>query len=342
MSRADDLFDRLVSGGEPEILAFIAEPVTEELFLDYKRSADNGAGSKLHQNDRSNLAKAISGFGNSEGGVIVWGVDCRNDPVRGDVPSGAVHIHDPVRFKSWLEQATSGLTVPAHGGVRHQSILPGFVVTLIPSGMHAPYQVVPELAYYIRAGSNFAKAPHALLAGMFGRRPQPSVKLHYFVDETPSIIASGTLKTQIMMVLRNFGRGVARDVFFNLSIRSHPGRACKFEFKPSEEREVWSGRVSLARDTHMAMRSGFILAPEQDINPMALDITLTNPIERDFSIEGMCGSAEGEPYRFQFKSQIADIIEATDQLFRTPAGAPELPYLCKKFNKWFFREIDAT
>lgn len=339
MSRADDLFDRLVAGGEPEVFAFIAEPVTEELFLDYKRSADNGTGGKLHQNDRSNLAKAISGFGNSEGGVIVWGIDCRNDPVRGDVPSGAVHIHDPVRFKSWLEQATTGLTVPPHRGVRHHAISQGFVVTLIPSGMHAPYQVVPELAYYIRSGSNFARAPHAVLAGMFGRRPQPSVKLRYFVDDTPSIIAPGSVKTQVMMILRNYGRGVARDVFFNLSIKSHPGRACKIEFKPSEEREVWSGRISLAKDAHMAMRSGFILAPEQDINPMALEITLTNPIERDFSFEGMCGSADGEPYRFAFKSEIADIIKATDNLFRAPAGARELPYLCNEFNKTFFKNI---
>jgi hypothetical protein len=43
MSRAQDLFDRLVAGGEAEVLSFIAQPVTEELFLDYKRSADGGS-----------------------------------------------------------------------------------------------------------------------------------------------------------------------------------------------------------------------------------------------------------------------------------------------------------
>ena len=36
MSRARDLYDRLVAGGEAEVLSFIAQPVTEELFLDYK------------------------------------------------------------------------------------------------------------------------------------------------------------------------------------------------------------------------------------------------------------------------------------------------------------------
>ena len=113
MSRAQDLFDRLVQGGEPEVLSFISQPVTEELFLDYKRSADNGAGKTLNNKDRANLAKAISGFGNSEGGVILWGVDCRNDPVLGDIPSSAMQIHNPMRFKSWLEQATSPPYSPA-------------------------------------------------------------------------------------------------------------------------------------------------------------------------------------------------------------------------------------
>ena len=66
MSRAQDLFDRLVNGGEKEVLSFIDTPITEELFLDYKRSSDDGSGSSLHNKDRANLSKAISGFGNSE------------------------------------------------------------------------------------------------------------------------------------------------------------------------------------------------------------------------------------------------------------------------------------
>ena len=102
MSRAQDLYDRLVAGGEAEVLSFIAQPVTEELFLDYKRSADNGQGRTLHDIDKNNLAKAISGFGNSEGGVILWGVDCRQDPKKGDIPEKPVPLGDPVRFNRYI------------------------------------------------------------------------------------------------------------------------------------------------------------------------------------------------------------------------------------------------
>jgi len=49
----------------------------EELFLDFKRSADNGNGERLYPTDHRHLADAISAFGNSEGGVIVWGLNYR-------------------------------------------------------------------------------------------------------------------------------------------------------------------------------------------------------------------------------------------------------------------------
>jgi hypothetical protein len=264
MSRAQDLFDRLTGGGEAAVLAFIAEPVTEELFLDYKRSADNGAGTALNNRDRSNLAKAISGFGNSEGGVIVWGVDCRSDPSRGDVPTGPVPIQNPIRFKSWLEQATTGLTVPPHDGVRHHAISGGFVASLIPSGQHAPYQMAADSSYYIRAGSSFSKVPHAVLAGLFGRRPQPSIKQLFLVPADPEAIAGG-IGTQIGVVLRNFGRGIAEDIFLNLSMTSHPGSNCDIRTQPSSEAEVWQGRsLKGGLQIQMMTRPSFRLPPEAD------------------------------------------------------------------------------
>jgi hypothetical protein len=86
-NRATELFERFVSGGEATIDQFISEKISEELFVDYKRVTKEGASSMLEQSDRENLARAISGFGNSEGGIIIWGVDCRNDSQRGDVPT---------------------------------------------------------------------------------------------------------------------------------------------------------------------------------------------------------------------------------------------------------------
>lgn len=74
MSRAEDIFQKLIYFGEDAIDEFILNQQTEELFLDFKQAVSVGKNfTTLHRDDRKNLSKAISGFGNSEGGVIIWG-----------------------------------------------------------------------------------------------------------------------------------------------------------------------------------------------------------------------------------------------------------------------------
>src|SRR5438045_2371206 len=112
MDRAEELYQRIVEHGENAIDEFIANRVSEESFLDFKRSSDGGAKQKLSDNDRNNLARAISGFSNSEGGIIVWGVDCSKDFEGADVAKAKFPICNPKRFLSWMESAISGCTVP--------------------------------------------------------------------------------------------------------------------------------------------------------------------------------------------------------------------------------------
>ena len=119
MNRADDLFSKLTTGGEGAIDELIVARKAEELFLDFKRSGDNGAGARLHDSDSKNFSKAISGFGNSEGGIILWGVDCSVGRDGADVATKKVPIKDAIGFASRLESAVSRSTTPAHSGVRN-------------------------------------------------------------------------------------------------------------------------------------------------------------------------------------------------------------------------------
>lgn len=177
MGRSDDLFRRITSKGVQAIDELIRDRETESLFLDFKRSADGGAGDKLHANDREHLGRAISGFGNTEGGVLVWGVDCSGLPKDGDVAKAKMPIENPRRFQSWLEGAVSGCTMPPHPQVVHQVIeiessAKGFVVTHVPRSYLFPHQSIARMLYYIRAGSSFTPASHSVLMGLFGRKPQ--------------------------------------------------------------------------------------------------------------------------------------------------------------------------
>ena len=108
MSRAEDIFQKLVYFGEEAIDDYIVNSQTEELFLDFKRADSTGKnGLALHKDDRRNLAKAISGFGNSEGGVLIWGVECARSTEVGDVAQAKVKVQN-------VHPSLSPITPPAY------------------------------------------------------------------------------------------------------------------------------------------------------------------------------------------------------------------------------------
>jgi hypothetical protein len=139
--------------------------------------------------------------------------------------------------------------------------------------------------------------------------------------------------------LHNYGRGIAEDIFLNLTITSHPGRNCEIQFYPSQDKEMWSGNLILDTKIQMMSRAGVRLAPEATIQPVALKITLQNPIERQFSFEGMCGSAGAEPSMFGFKCELAVLFEALEPIAKISANAPEVEHAKRKFNRLFFKQI---
>ena len=143
MNHSEVLFNQIIKKGESAIDGFIDDRESESLFLDFKRATNNGAGKKLDPHDRKNLAKAISGFGNSEGGLIVWGVDCREGDDYADVARAKFPIEDAKKFESWLEGAISSCTIPPHPTVKHHTILKkdnktGYVITFIPKSKIEP------------------------------------------------------------------------------------------------------------------------------------------------------------------------------------------------------------
>ena len=300
MGRAEDLFHRIERDGEVAINDFIAERQSEELYLDFKRSSDNGSGKRLSDIDRNNLIKAISGFGNSEGGILVWGVDCSAAPDGADVAKAKIPLANAVRFLSWLEGAVSGCTVPPHPHIRHHSILvgqgpAGFVTTIIPQSNLAPHQTVGSMIYYMRAGSDFRRVPHGVLAGMFGRRPQPHVFQMFPV--WPAKMDRDHISLQVGVKIHNEGPGIARDLFLNLSVNSVLGENCTLDFKRNST--AWTGDFSFGYKVALICPPDFRLPPGGDVQPLLMNFVFAPPFVTPLEIEGMVGSGSSPPYRFK-------------------------------------------
>lgn len=310
-NRADDLYERLVAGGETAIDELIQARESEVYFLDFKRSSDHGIGNNLSSTDRNNLAKAISGFGNSEGGVIVWGVDCSDTAGQGDVAQAKLPLADAAAFRARLEGAVSGCTVPAHDRVVSHAISSrarqGFVVTHVPKSARAPHQVVPDQRYFMRAGSAFAPVPHAVLQGMFGRRPQPHVFPRYTLAEPA--VADDSVSVDCGICLYNDGPGIARDAYVVVTVLSVPGPVCTASYERSDPSN-WSGGMTFGIRISLVTNDGFRIAPETFVQPLVLRVEFRPPFERDLKVNILAGCDGSKPYRGEWTSSRERINEA--------------------------------
>jgi predicted HTH transcriptional regulator len=171
-----ETFDRL---GLKEIDEFLELRQEEHLQLDFKTINNanlNGS------DDKRSLAKCISGFANSSGGIIVWGVDARKNAQDVDCAVGRKEIEPIKLFLSRLNALTGQAVSPIVDGIQHRAIETtgnsGFAITLVPETESGPHMAkLGEDRYYKRSGDSFYKMEHFDLEDMFGRRQKPNLGL---------------------------------------------------------------------------------------------------------------------------------------------------------------------
>ena len=136
-----------------QIDEFIRVQQEEHLQLDFKivNSAE-----LTNRDDKRNLAKALSGFANSSGGIIVWGVDARKNQDGIDCATPPLLPIAPIRrFLTRLNELTGEAVFPRVDGIRHKLIEQapnsGFAVSLVPESDAGPHMArLGENRYYKR------------------------------------------------------------------------------------------------------------------------------------------------------------------------------------------------
>lgn len=317
MSRAEDIFQKLIYFGEEAIDEFIMNMQTEELFLDFKRADSLGKnGSSLHKDDRRNLAKCISGFGNSEGGVVVWGVECSRNIEIGDVAKAKVKVQNVHRFLSWLENAISGCTIPSHNRVRNHIVSvdengDGFVATYIPKSELAPLMTTVGNVFYIRSGSNNVPAPYSVLAGMFGRRPQAEIdlvitdkKLEVLDNSEADILYPSSIDCppekymKISFVIRGHNQSnvIARELYLSCTTDADGGEYNKVRFLNYNQMDTIAG---IEGQLNIITRPELRVPPRSTVRFANIEIILSPYVEDDFLLDGVIGADGTAPRNFR-------------------------------------------
>ena len=337
MSRAEDIFEKLVYFGEDALDEFIVNRQTEELFLDFKQAASDGKSMRtLHPNDRRNLGKAISAFGNSEGGVLVWGIECARDVEIGDVAKAKIKVQNVHRFLSWLENAISGCTIPSHNKVRNHIIScdkdgNGYLATYIPKSDIAPLMTTTGSQIYIRSGSNNVPAPYAVVAGMFGKRPQPNIELvindkdvlvtkegdeDIFATQKKRAKKENIVIVRFSLLAENNSNAVAKEVYLSCNTQCVGGDKNKVNFYYDNQLEnLAAERNSINLITPLEMR----IPPRALFSCAKAEIKFYEDVSEDFLMDGVIGADGATPKSFRLYVSKNDLRSFVAQAMRKNA-----------------------
>lgn len=192
-----------------DLQEFVARGKEQNLHLDFKLVKDTTFSSR---DDKRNLACALSGFANSSGGLIVWGVDARKNANGVDC---AVELKPVVQVALLIARLNSLIgeaSDPSIERVRHRAIEledgRELAVTVVPESDSGPHMAkLGENRYYERIGDGFYSREHYDIADMFGRRKKP--KLTVF-----NRAAGKRLQAEVHLGLRNDGRATTRAPYF--------------------------------------------------------------------------------------------------------------------------------
>lgn len=190
-SFADIFIEQLGEAGDKAfelIEGFVKESRAEDLYLDFKEKEDRTKAA-LSINDERNLNKALSGFANSDGGVIVWGIEARrkgNDSESPDVARARKTIKNLDAFHANLNDKIRLATTPPVPGVinikipRKTNSKEGYVVTYVPVGPVPPYRAEKcNNHFYKRSGSNFYHMEPFDIRDIILRDNYPKIKLEF-------------------------------------------------------------------------------------------------------------------------------------------------------------------
>lgn len=230
-SSAEVFFDKIMSLPETDRAAYLRKlvnsnpPTYEEEWRDFK-----GASKISHDDVKKTWSKALSGFGNTEGGVLLWGIDARKTgPENLDAASGLSYVVDPLAFKSRLMELHHTATEPPVAGVRVEPIpdpansREGFVICLIPESRAKPHRAeyCAGKPYYIRAGDNFVMPSPALLRNLF----YPHIRSHLWVEVavTYKRLTDVDADVRVELRLHNAGPATAREILVVVQSDEMPG-----------------------------------------------------------------------------------------------------------------------
>ena len=201
----------LVDGGE-----------TEGLHLECKSPLSPS----LNRDMKVKLARALSGFSNTAGGVVLWGVATTPHSHSGiDVISHLEPIGNCAAFEKQVRAAIPTLTLPSVLKYetklikRQKTDTQGVIAAYIPFTSGDPLLNNIDNVFYFRSSDAFVPAPYELIKRLFSATDMPDV-YPTFTQELVKLETDGSWS--IPITVANRSNAFAEDVDVSVTIINPP------------------------------------------------------------------------------------------------------------------------
>ena len=204
---------------EDDLKSMITDHVKEDLYLEFKQKRDRRH-AQLEDDDKFNFSRALSGFANSDGGILIWGVETYK---KDESAKSLKPIADVDGFIRSLKSSLINFVQPFVDNVLIEKIPTdasdqvGFVKCLIPQSDKTPHRpMLADREYYKRSTEGFYRLEHFDLEDMFGRRQRPLLVMHTASGNVPG---GDPEMREVKFSFTNEGRWTAQ----------HYGFLCQFD-----------------------------------------------------------------------------------------------------------------
>jgi len=284
-------------------LTAITKEQVECYFIDYKEVMGDFSDKTTLNNYWGILAKAISGFGNSLGGLLVFGVK--------DEDKSLVPFIGYSNFEVLVNEFVSRSTNPKHESVKTLSFpsnsdtTKGYIVVEIPQSLNRPLQVISNdfnHRYFYRSGESHNDIPHDVLVGMLGYKIPPQLSYQFYTSE---VEAADRFVFEI--VLRNTSSAIARDIWFNIDIGMPKVTVLSTNF----DNQFEGAKVN--NSCNLITKDSYKMAPQGQLSMLKLEIPKTllkNEQEYRFYFTFGCEGSKINEFNATFKGKDFNVVHS--------------------------------
>ena len=217
-----DLFGTLLAGGEAAIEKLVADQLNENVELEFKTKSDPTNG-QFNNDDKKNLAKELSAFSNSMGGLLIWEVVAEKDADGIDRAVRTARISEIDRFKADTLSLLGELLVPKNEDIHVEAAHSadgsgaGYLIVYVGRSERRPHrsEARNQKQYFKRAGDSSYPMEHFDIEDAFNRVAAPELSIQWEVERRDHIRKEWPWR--VLLFLSNSSRRSARFPYLDLS-----------------------------------------------------------------------------------------------------------------------------